>query len=292
MKEHCLSPDERREFFETKGYLVVPGALEPATVASVSAAIDRHADRFRDPAFPNVNTADILGLDEAFLDLLDCPRVFPKIWGMLGWNIWVSHSHFNVNPPQPRPERFYYGWHLDGGSIRADVPVEPSPLLSVKVAYYLTDVAEDGGPTWMVEDAGARGVVDKYSIPPGARPLPAKAGTAVIFSNRVLHSLQSPNTSPVTRKAAFITYAYRWLQPVDRSTHEHLRGKTDPVRQQLLGLTTTYPSEGLPSKARSGRYYPLEEDVPLRGRIRELLGADAHRFVARDVHAPLTRGYT
>jgi ectoine hydroxylase len=291
MREHCLTDEQREEFFRTKGYLVVPDALPPAKVASVAAAIDRHAPRFKDPEFRNVNVADILGLDEAFLDLLDAPAVFAKIWGILGWNIWVSHSHFNVNPPEPRSERFYYGWHLDGGSIRADVPGEPSPLLSVKVAFYLTDVAEDGGPTWMVE-GGVRGPLDKYAVPPGARPLPARAGTAVIFSNRVLHSLQSPNTSTVTRKAAFITYAYRWLQPVDRSSHEDLRGRTDPVRQQLLGLTTTFPSEGLRSKGRSGRYYPMDEDVPLRARIRELLGADAGRFVARDVIQPLTRGYT
>lgn len=296
MKEHCLTPDERREFFETKGYLVVPGALDAATVASLTAAIDRHADRFRDPQFPNLNVADILGLDEAFLDLMDCPRVFSKIWGILGWNIWVNHSHFNVNPPSapaPAGQPFYYGWHRDGGSIRADVPGDPAPLLSVKVAFYLTDVPADGGPTWIIEDSHlASSSPDKYSVPPGAKPVPVTKGTAIIFSNRVVHSFQSPNTAGIIRKAAFITYAYRWLQPVDRSTHEHLRGKTDPVRQQLLGLTTTYPTKDLASKGRSGRYYPMEEDVPLRGRLRELLGPDAPSFVARDVHAPLTRGYT
>lgn len=296
LKEHCLTAAEKRAFFETHGYLTVPGALNAAQVARVAAAVDRHAESRRDPAFPNVNVADILGLDEAFLELMDCPAVFAKIWGILGWNIWVNHSHFNVNPPvapEALPKPFYYGWHRDGGSIRADVPGDPSPLLAVKVAFYLTDVARDGGPTWVLEDAHLGSAQpDKYALPANARPVVVEKGSAIIFSNRVIHSFQSPNTSGVTRKAAFITYAYRWLQSIDRSTNEAWRGKTDPVRQQLLGLTTTFPTENLASKGRSGRYYPMDEDVPLRAFIREKLGPDAGTLVARDVFAPLQRGYT
>lgn len=290
MKAFVLSPAERQDFFERKGYLVIPDALDPELVQRVRAAVDRLAKDGPRPGQITINIADILGRDDAFLELIDCPRVFPKIWGILGWNIWVQHSHLVVNPPVPTPsgmrdpgEPFKYGWHRDGGAINRDVKLT-APLL-VKVGFYLSDVALDGGPTLMLEGADPDAAIPAATaLPANARALAVKAGTAVLFGNRSIHSLRSPNTSSETRRAVFIQYGYRWIHSLDRSTVEHLADRVDPIRKQLLGLTTTYTTAAYKgSEGRSGRFVPGEEDVPLFGFLKELLGADADKHVARSL---------
>ena len=290
MKDHVLTPAERDDFFRHKGYLVVPDALTPDVVERTRDAVDRLARDNPRPDQVTINIADILGRDDAFLDLIDCPRVFPKIWGILGWNIWVQHSHLVVNPPiktangmHDPGEPFKYGWHRDGGAINRDVVLN-RPLL-VKVGFYLSDVTADGGPTLMLDDADPNArIPDITAMPPNVRALTVKAGTAVMFSNRSIHSLKSPNTSDATRRAVFIQYGYRWIQSLDRCTVEHLADRVDPVRKQLLGLTTTFTSATYKgSEGRSGRFVPGEDDVPLYTFIKQLLGADADRYVARSL---------
>ena len=290
MKDFVLTPAERDEFFKHKGYLVVPEALSPEVVQRVRAAVERLSADGPKPGQITINIADILGKDDAFLDLIDCPRVFPKIWGILGWNIWVQHSHLVVNPPMKptaqasKPsEPFVYGWHRDGGAINRDVSLN-MPLL-VKVGFYLSDVSLDGRPTLMVENADPNAPIPASTTrPANVRPLAVKAGTAVLFSNRSIHSLKNPNTSGETRCAVFIQYGYRWIQPLDRMSVEHLAERVDEVRKQLLGLTTTFTTATYKgSEGRSGRFVPHGDDVPLFGLIKDLLGTDADKYVARSL---------
>lgn len=288
MKDFVLTPSERDTFFKHKGYLVIPDALSPEVVGRTRAAVERLTAQGPRPGQITINIADILGRDDAFLDLIDCPRVFPKIWGILGWNIWVQHSHLVVNPPVKTAtgmydpdEPFKYGWHRDGGAINRDVRLN-APLL-VKVGFYLSDVPAHGGPTLMLEDADPDAALPApTALPANVRPLEVKAGTAVMFSNRSIHSLKSPNTSNQTRQAVFIQYGYRWIQPLDRCSVEHLSDRVSDVRKQLLGLTTTFTTTRYKgSEGRSGRFVPGEDDVPLFFYIRDLLGDDADRYVAR-----------
>jgi ectoine hydroxylase-related dioxygenase (phytanoyl-CoA dioxygenase family) len=290
MKDSVLTPEERAAFFRHKGYLVIPDALDPEVVARTREAVDRLAREHPRPGQVTVNLADILGRDDAFLELIDCPRVLPKIWGILGWNIWVQHSHLVVNPPVKTAtgmldpsEPFQYGWHRDGGAINRDVTLS-APLL-VKVGFYLSDVSAHGGPTLMLEDADPDAEIPApTALPPNVRALTLKAGAAVLFSNRSIHSLRSPNTSDETRRAVFIQYGYRWIQSLDRCSVEHLADRVGGIRRQLLGLTTTFTTATYKgSEGRSGRFVPGEQDVPLFSFIKELLGPDADRHVARSL---------
>jgi ectoine hydroxylase-related dioxygenase (phytanoyl-CoA dioxygenase family) len=299
MKDFVLTREERDDFFRHKGYLIVPDALSPEAVERTRAAVDRLAAENPRPDQVTINIADILGRDDAFLDLIDCPRVFPKIWGILGWNIWVQHSHLVVNLPVSTSngtcdltEAFKYGWHRDGGAINRDVTVGV-PLL-VKVGFYLSDVTADGGPTLMLEDSDPNAPIPAPTeLPKNVRALTVKAGTAVIFGNRSIHSLRSPNRSNVTRRAVFIQYGYRWLQSLDRCSVEHLADRVGPVRKQLLGLTTTFTTMTYKgSEGRSGRFVPSEEDVPLYSLIRDLLGANAGDHVARSLAPDELRAQT
>src|SRR3954467_8736183 len=91
---HRLSPEER-ERFNSSGYLVVEDALDGPAVAGLIEAVDRIDARERKVenrtkllSFPN-----IVHEDEAFVNLIDCPRTLPRVWGILGWNIYLYHSH-------------------------------------------------------------------------------------------------------------------------------------------------------------------------------------------------------
>jgi ectoine hydroxylase-related dioxygenase (phytanoyl-CoA dioxygenase family) len=214
------------------------------------------------------NVADIFGKHDAFLELLDLPTVLPPVIELLGTNIWVNHSHFNSNPASEESDvtafENGYGWHRDGGAIHQDLPWPP-PLLALKVGYYLTDLTEpDSGQTYFVRDSHKTGekTPDKYEIPDSAFPMMAKAGTAVLFDRRLIHSIRSENNSNTKRRAIFVQYAFRWMAANDAMTVKNLRKKLNPVQQQMLGLTARVTSvDG--ALGRSSRYYPRKSDLPL-----------------------------
>jgi hypothetical protein len=102
--EYCLTEPERRAFNET-GYLIVEEALPPAMIAALTAALDRlYAERRAAGLGPHDNMffPNFVARDPAFVELVDWPRIFPKVWGILGWNIQLYHSHCGVTPPPRR----------------------------------------------------------------------------------------------------------------------------------------------------------------------------------------------
>lgn len=265
LKPYWPTPEERASF-EREGYLVVRDALAPAQVEALAAAIDR-CGHGESGGFHN--RLDILGLDDAFLELVDNPPVLGKICGFLGWNVWVNHTHYNVRPPDRSAERYPYQWHQDGGSTSADLQ-DRMPMTAIKVGFYLTDLTRPGhGQTHIIplsyaEDKHlARDMDHNAPPPPGAVQLDVPAGSAVLFQQRVFHSQGSPNLSDITRKTIFVQWAFRWLAAVDTMTLGDLPGRvTEPVRRQLLGFDEPRP----PGKL-SARYYPGPDDLPLRKRL-------------------------
>jgi len=99
--EHCLTDEERLAFNE-KGFLIVDDALPPAKVEELTEALDRlYAEKRAAGLGPHENLffPNFVGRDDAFVELVDWPITFPKVWGILGWNIQLYHSHCGVNPP-------------------------------------------------------------------------------------------------------------------------------------------------------------------------------------------------
>jgi hypothetical protein len=95
------------------------------------------------------------------------------------------------------------------------------------------------------------------------------------------------------RRAVFIQYGYRWIQSLDRASVEHLSNRVSGVRRQLLGLSTTFTDATYKgSEGRSGRFVPGEADVPLYFFIKELLGTEAEKYVARSLSPDELRATT
>ena len=145
-----LMTDEEREHFEREGYLFIPNALSLEEVDALSTAIDGMrstaiADGLTKEA-DNWGKADLIGQNDAFLNIVDNPRVLPKIWGAMGWNIYLYHTHLHVKLPAPDAEEGE-GWmefHQDSGRVNIEMRTFPQARLSLKAAYFLTDVSEPG----------------------------------------------------------------------------------------------------------------------------------------------------
>lgn len=261
--QYRLTEEERRTF-ETTGMLQFDNVLSTEQVAALTAKTDAiHASKVsagHDPRkalfYPN-----FIPDDPAFANLVDNAQVLPKVWGILGWNIYLYHAHLIVTPPsgQPRDEKTF-AWHQDSGRVNVEMESHPRPRLSLKVAYFLSDVGVEGrGNFWVIPGSHLRDTLERPSNgmgqPVGAVPV---LGTAVFFDRRLWHTA-SPNWSDVTRKVLFYGYGYRWIRTKDDMTVQGLWSQSDPIRRQLLG-------DGLNA---NGYYSPTDGDVPLRTWLRE-----------------------
>jgi hypothetical protein len=256
--------ETQRSAFERDGYLHVPLALSPDEVAALDVAVDTvwWANRNVPPTrgAEALHLLAFVGLDEAFLALLDHPATLPIVTGLLGWNIFMHHCHLDVHPPEAPEARPRWMWHQDGGRQNLDLESDPRPRMSVKVAYFLSDCGEPGrGNFRVIPGSHRRNTLPRpheggTADPVGAVPILARTGDAVIFDRRLWH-MRSRNLSDVTRRALFTAYTYRWVRARDDlRVRPELFGAVTPVRAQLLGA----------GSGAIGHWLPGPEDAPLR----------------------------
>ncbi len=264
--KYGLTEEERRTFNET-GYLILENALSEDSVAALTAETDRifeeHVRRGHDPKTALFHP-NFIPDHKMFLDLVDYEKVLPKVWDILGWNIYLYHCHMIVTPPSGKQKSDKtFGWHQDSGRVNLEMESHPRPRLSLKVAYFLSDTSEpDRGNFYIIPRSHLK---DKMALPEGGQgqpegaiPICAKPGTAVFFDRRLWHAA-SPNWSNITRKVLFYGYGYRWIRTKDDMTVRSLWEQSSPIRRQLLGAGVNC----------NGYYSPTDEDVPLRVWLRK-----------------------
>ncbi|MEU2856106.1 phytanoyl-CoA dioxygenase family protein [Streptomyces syringium] len=193
-----------------------------------------------------------LAHDRAFLPLLANPRTLPTVIGLLSPNIHLLSAHLIALPSGPprtirTPER--PGWHRDMYGVTADLGLEHTPRMALKVAHYLTPITRDCGLTMFLPGSHqstappniAEGAVD----PEGAVTPDITNSDAVLFENRTWHA-SGINLSGRPRIAVMMQYGYRWLQPVD-DPYTSLREDPalSPVERQLLGAPDRDPDGSL-----------------------------------------------
>ena len=97
--------DEQRRDFEEKGYVVLPDFFEPDELRRLHQAIDEVRDAYDrekgvGPEAPFA-VRNALARHEAFLDLIDHPRMLPLVVDVIGWNIQIRTTHLDYRPPYP-----------------------------------------------------------------------------------------------------------------------------------------------------------------------------------------------
>jgi len=174
------------EAFERDGYLVVENAPREGELRRSRAAVDC---LWRQEARNGtaLDRLGFVGLDDVFLELVDHPATLPWVRATLGWNVYLYHCHLDVHPPLATSDGAWR-WHQDGG--RQNVELEsPRPRLSVKVAYFLTDVPTAAHGALRV--IPGTHLVDTLACdrePADAVPLLVRAGTAAVFDRRLWHA--------------------------------------------------------------------------------------------------------
>ena len=268
---HLLTEAERKQF-SNNGYIVIENALTPQLLDSCLAAVDRIDNQARREldcqSDRRINIHDCIGKENELLQLIDLPTTFPKVWGLMGWNIYLFHTQVVVSPPTHNFSVSHHrlAWHQDQNRSNGDLDTENlpvNPMLSLKIAYFLTDTTEIGMANLYIAPGQQKEnqilLSEKDSdIPINSIPIQVSAGTAVLFDRRLWHA-SSPNYLEQTRKVLFYGYAYRWIRPKCIMDVDQLREKTTLIRRQLLGATSS----------QTGYYQPKEEDVPLRQWLKE-----------------------
>jgi ectoine hydroxylase-related dioxygenase (phytanoyl-CoA dioxygenase family) len=264
--QYRLTEEEKQTFNET-GWLQIENALSSEQIAALTSASD-HILEQKLAQGHNAQQAlfypNFIPDNDLFLNLVDYEPVLPKVWGILGWNIYLYHAHLIVTPPGGQePNDKTFGWHQDSGRVNQEIECHPRPRLSLKVAYFLSDTSVPGrGNFWVIPGSHLQDELkrpaDGIGQPEGAVPVLARPGTAVLFDRRLWHSA-SPNWSDVTRKILFYGYGYRWIRTKDDMTVQDLWDKCDPIRRQMLGYGVNC----------NGHFSPTDEDVPLRVFLRE-----------------------
>lgn len=274
-KPHLITADELTAF-ERDGYFVISEVMDRSHVSSLVEVADRlrNENRERSGIGPRdlgtlgrtdrLNLKDAAVNDPAFLELLHWPATFPKVFGILGWNIHLYHSQLVVAPPVARGEDDHNrgSWHQDSGRLNIELEGDPRPRVSLKVGFYLTDNTASGcGNFCVVPGSHKRNHLERSGggDPEGATQVLAKAGDAVIFDRRIWHTA-TPNFASFDRKILFYGYSFRWLRPrSDIALDKEFIDALDPVQRQLLGIGASNMSGTS----------PLPEDVPLKGWIEE-----------------------
>jgi Phytanoyl-CoA dioxygenase (PhyH) len=244
--------DIERKEFAAQGFLLLRNVLTEEHRRRLESAVDRvYAEEVaagRSSADGTVHLLGFLSRDHVFADLLTLPTTFPYVWGLAGWNIYSHHNHLDVTPPAQGPEKPYWGWHQDGYRQNSDPetldPAVPRPMLSLKVAYVLSDLSETGrGATKVIPGSHLSNSLvppSNLSDPPGAVEVTANPGDAFVFDRRLWHS-RSTNLSGITRKMLFVGYTYRWIRPLDDMQVDRAGqwwANRTPVQRQLLGEGT------------------------------------------------------
>jgi ectoine hydroxylase-related dioxygenase (phytanoyl-CoA dioxygenase family) len=293
-----LTPEQRRDF-EEKGYVLLEDFFEPAELDRLLTAIDEVRDQYCAEKGVPLDTPfavrNALTRHEAFLDLIDHPRMLPLVVDVFGWNIQIRTTHLDYRPPYPKeliPGELGTGkgedhkagyrnvvWHPDlAGPYLFEAPSLDGrlPYMEIKVGYYLSDMTQpSSGELWVVPGSHNRKPEElramEYRVPlEQAVPLNVRANTALLWRTAVWHCV-APQLSDQVRKVFYVGYNYRWMRPTDYERQDpDLIARSSPIRRQLLGALATGrdPMSGTSDPAwepASQHWIPRNwEDVPLK----------------------------
>jgi ectoine hydroxylase-related dioxygenase (phytanoyl-CoA dioxygenase family) len=214
----AVSPEQARQYDE-RGFFVLEGALDATEVAAVRAAIDPFEERqeealrsmeggrFFIARADEITFTTHLVLQSPLLRDFTASALFADVSAdLVGPDVrlyWDQAVYKKPGTDSPFP------WHQDNGYAF----VEPQQYLTCWVA--LTDATEDNGCPWVVPGLHRSGTLahDYSDIgfvclrdPDDAVPVPAAAGSIVVFSSLTPHST-GPNRTVDVRKAYIVQFA-------------------------------------------------------------------------------------
>ncbi len=202
--------------FETEGYVVLPGVVDPASIATLKTElrerVPMRASFFTDkPAFSKVAP---LTRSAACARLVAHAPVLDFLRRLMGDELVFMHNFYILSHPGAPELEFHTDFQPFGSTYSGWL--ESCPL-RVRVLYYLDDTRDDRSALKIVPRSHICYHPDaqpyrRYKTVTGDKVLPLRGGDAFIFAVRLFHAT-TPNTTAETR--GMLEYDYRplWARP-------------------------------------------------------------------------------
>ena len=260
-----LTETQRRDF-EENGYLIVPQALDRATIDRLIEGGDRLMESFEYENYYAHRRHGLIQEEEAFASLITNPSTVPLIVQLLSPNIHITNTALIYKHPQAPETPDFRNWHRDVG-VHLDLGHRALPRVGLKIGYCLTDFAEpNSGATLFVRKSNNRS--EPLPIPKGkVDPLEfdepiLRAGDAFLFESRIYHAAALNFTDQVA-KVVIYGYHYSWVKPDYYLRHYNgrlqpeapLLEKLDDIGRQLLDAAEGTDGRSAPN----GIHWPLVE---------------------------------
>ena len=260
-----LTETQRRDF-EENGYLIVPQALDRATIDRLIEGGDRLMESFEYENYYAHRRHGLIQEEKAFASLITNPSTVPLIVQLLSPNIHITNTALIYKHPQAPETPDFRNWHRDVG-VHLDLGHRALPRVGLKIGYCLTDFAEpNSGATLFVRKSNNRS--EPLPIPKGkVDPLEfdepiLRAGDAFLFESRIYHAAALNFTDQVA-KVVIYGYHYSWVKPDYYLRHYNgrlqpeapLLEKLDDIGRQLLDAAEGTDGRSAPN----GIHWPLVE---------------------------------
>jgi phytanoyl-CoA hydroxylase len=209
------------EQFDELGFVVVDDAVDPTTLARVTAEIDAFEAEFETLLRAAADERAFIAEADAITFTTHLVARSPAIRALATNDVFVDLGVDLIGPDvnmywdqavykkPEKPRRF--PWHQDNGYAF----IEPQQYLTCWVA--LTDATEENGCPWIAPGVHRVGTLahryvdplglECFAEPPvGAVAAPVRAGSALVFSSLTPHTT-GPNVTGAVRKAYILQYA-------------------------------------------------------------------------------------
>jgi ectoine hydroxylase-related dioxygenase (phytanoyl-CoA dioxygenase family) len=237
--------DEQARAYDEQGFFVLEGALDADTVTAVRAAIDPVEAAVEEEVLEATEdgrafiyrageitfTTHLVTGSTVLRDLVASPPLRDVAVDLLGPDVrlyWDQAVYKKPGTESPFP------WHQDNGYTF----VRPQQYLTCWIA--LGDVTEANGCPWVVPGLHRQGTLAHRTSDlgyvcldeaPDAVPVPARAGSIVVFSSLTPHCT-GPNRTDEVRRAYIVQYAPDGAQTFDG--RGQVTGTCDTPDRQFL----------------------------------------------------------
>ncbi|WP_328720274.1 phytanoyl-CoA dioxygenase family protein [Streptomyces sp. NBC_00247] len=234
----------------TSGYVILPGALDKESTTEISAALRRML-REDDETWGADRLVEIrergalrnLAADGAFGQLLETSPALDIVDKLLGPRAILNC--FDALTLFPGQGRYPWDYHTDLMDVTGvDFPAHKIP--GVNVLYYVDQVREKNGSTWVVPGSHLSLVEepDPDTMAPASVPLEVEPGDAVVFDARIWHCAGTNNSDDQRTliKTLFTSHWYRPQMDFTRAVPASVLSGLDKRAQRYLGVENVPPT--------------------------------------------------
>jgi ectoine hydroxylase-related dioxygenase (phytanoyl-CoA dioxygenase family) len=198
--------------FAADGFLLLPGAFNKSECQALAEAIERIAEREGSKAGGGgIFLRHLMDKEEAFLPLLDHPKLLPLARLMLGPMVRALPVTARIAIPGEPGQ--LVEWHIHQRLVPRPLPPFFSQPVVLDTLIYLDDVDEETGPLQVVPGSHKitqEGIPSKSEDLPGQVTLMPKAGDAIMLHGNAWHRALPTTEKGHRRRLIIFPFGPAW----------------------------------------------------------------------------------